>query len=80
MVEKKTNAKAKAKPRKKTNKSKVGRAVGGAVGGAVVLGSLVFLHKSGKAEHIGTLVKNKTGYVIDKITGGANKVPDIHAL
>lgn len=38
-------------------KSKTKKVVGGLAGTTVVIGSLVLLHKSGKVEHLGTIVE-----------------------
>jgi hypothetical protein len=50
-------------------KSEFGKALGAGVAGGValaaVIGSVVILHKSGAVTHVGTLVKQGGGYVVE---------------
>lgn len=52
-------------------KSKTKKTVGAVAGSAVVLGSLVLLHKSGKVEHLGTVVKQGGKVVVNKTKAAA---------
>lgn len=55
-------------------KKKTQKTIAAVGGSAVVIGSLVLLHKSGKVEHLGTVMSNGGKVVVDKARAGGNAV------